>query len=109
MKNNRDRYRHVYIFLIRKKKENFFGKCLSVRPSVRNAMYTKTQERINIIECGFFCVGKVYTGNRNCQNFDPNARRLTKLEPNEIFNDFAISREPFDEIDSNFFYFKGMD
>ena len=32
-----------------------------------------------------------------------------KLEPNEIFNDFAISREPFDEIDSNFFYFKGMD
>ena len=42
-------------------------------------------------------------------NFDPNARRLTKLEPNEIFNEFAISREPFDEIDSNFFYFKGMD
>ena len=37
--------------------------------------------------------------NRNCQNFDPNARRLTKLEPNEISNDFAISREPFDEID----------
>ena len=51
----------------------------------------------------------MYTGNRNCQHFDPNARRLTKLEPNEIFNDFAISREPFDEIDSNFFYFKGMD
>ena len=50
-----------------------------------------------------------YQHNRNCQNFDPNARRLTKLEPNEIFNDFAISREPFDEIDSNFFYFKGMD
>ena len=47
----------------------------------------------------------MYTGNRNCQNFDPNARRFTKLEPNEIFNDF----EPFDEIDSNFFYFKGMD
>ena len=36
-------------------------------------------------------------------------RRLTKLEPNEIFNEFAISREPFDEIDSNFFDFKGMD
>ena len=36
------------------------------------------------------------------------ARRFTKLEPNEIFNDFAISREPFDEIDSNFLYFKGM-
>ena len=52
-------------------------------------MYTKTQARVKII--------------------DPNARRLTKLDQNEIFNDFAISREPFDEIDSNFFYFKGMD
>ena len=41
-------------------------------------------------------------------NFDPNARRLTKLELNEIFIDFAMSREPFDEIDSNFFYFKGI-
>ena len=41
--------------------------------------------------------------------FDPNARRLSKLEPNKIFNDFAISREPIEEIDSNFFYFKGMD
>ena len=36
-KNNRDRYRHVYIFLNRKKKENFFEKCLSVRPSVRKS------------------------------------------------------------------------
>ena len=60
-------------------------------------MYTKTQERVEIIECGFFCLNR--TGNRNCQNFDPNARRFTKLEPNEIFNDFAISRVPFDEID----------
>ena len=42
-------------------------------------------------------------------NFDPNARRLTKLETSEIFNDFVISRKPFDEIDSNFFYFKDMD
>ena len=40
------------------------------------------------------------------KNFDPNARTLTKLESNEIFNDFAISREPFDEIDSNFFILK---
>ena len=58
-----------------------------------------------------FCLFErcTYTGNRNCQNFDPNARRFTKLEPNEIFNDIAISRQPFDEIDSNFFYFKGMD
>ena len=73
-----------------------------------NVMYTKTQERVKIIECGFF-VWKVHTGNRSCQNFEPNARRLTKLESNEIFNDYAITREPFDEIDSNFFYFKGMD
>ena len=94
MRNSRDRYRHVYIFLISKKKENFFGKCLSVRPSVRpcaKVMYTKTQELVEIFECGFFCL---------------NARRFTKLEPNEIFNDFAISREPFDEIGSNFFILK---
>ena len=69
---------------------------MSVRPCA-NVMYTKTQDRVKIIECGFFCL----KGHRNCQNFDPNARRLTKLEPNEIFNNFAISREPF--------YFKGMD
>ena len=37
-----------------------------------------------------------------------NIPHLTKLEPNEIFNDFPIYREPFDEINSNFFYFKGM-
>ena len=30
------------------------------------------------------------------------------IKPNEILNNFAISREPFDEIDSNFFYFKDM-
>ena len=67
-------------------------------------MYTKTQERVEIIESGFFCLKGVYWESKL-----RNARRLTKLEPNEIFNDFAISREPFDEIDSNFFYFKGMD
>ena len=100
MRISRDRYRHVYIFLIRREKRKFFRK-MSVRPTVRpcaKVMYTKIQERVEIIDCG-----KVYTGNRNCQNFDPNARRLTKLKPNEIFNDFAISREPFDDIDSNFF------
>ena len=58
-------------------------------------MYTKTQERVKIIDCGFF--------------FDTNAGRLKKIKPNAIFNDFAISREPLDEIDSHFFYFKGMD
>ena len=67
-------------------------------------MYTKTQERLKIIEClkGVYWESKL-------PNFDPNARRFRKLEPNEIFNDFAISRESFDEIDSNFFYFKGVD
>ena len=33
-------------------------------------------------------------------------RTLTKLEPNEILNDFAISLEPFDEIDSIIFILK---
>ena len=102
MKNNRDRYRHI---LDQQEKRKDFLEKMSVRPCVK-VMYTKTQERIKMIECGFFCL---YTGNRNCLNFDPNARRFTKLEPNEMFNNFAISREPFDEIDSNFFYFKGMD
>ena len=64
-------------------------------------MYAKTQERIKVIECGFISLKGV------C--WAPNARRLTKLEPNETFNDFFISRKPCDEIDSNFFYFKGMD
>ena len=50
---------YIYIFLIRKKKENFFEKCLSVRPCAK-VMYTKTQERVEIIECGFFCLKGVY-------------------------------------------------
>ena len=68
-------------------------------------MHTKTQERVEIIECGFFCLKGVYWESK-LPKFRP---ERTKLEPNEIFNDFAISREPFDEIDSNIFYFKGMD
>ena len=81
---------------------------MSVRPPVRpcaKVMYTKTQERVEIIECGFFCLKGVYWES----NFDPITRRLIKLNPNEILNDFAISPEPFDEIDSNFFYFIAMD
>ena len=35
--------------------------------------------------------------------------RLTKLKPNKIFNDFAISWDPINEIDPDFFYFKDMD
>ena len=36
-------------------------------------------------------------------------KRLTKLKPNEIFNDFGISWDPINEIDPQFFYFKDMD
>ena len=69
-------------------------------------MYTKILEPVKIIECAFFRMKVLYpVSNRNSRNFDPNARGLTKLEPNEIFNDFAISRQPFDEID--FFNFMG--
>ena len=42
------------------------------------------------------------------ENCNPIARSLTKIKPNKMFHDFAISQEPIDEIDSNFFYFKGM-
>ena len=31
-----------------------------------------------------------------------------KLKPNSIFNDFAISWSPINEIDPDFFYFKYM-
>ena len=37
------------------------------------------------------------------QNFTKIARRFTKLKPNEIFNDFAISRHPIDDF---FFLFQ---
>ena len=45
---------------------------------------------------------------RSLQNFTNVARILTKLNPNEIFNDFPIFQEQVDRIDSRFFYFKGM-
>ena len=50
----------------------------------------------------FFCLKGVYWKS----NFDPIARRLTKLKPNEIFNDFAISWDPIIEIDPDFFILK---
>ena len=83
---------------------------LSVRLSVflfAKVVVTKTHERIKIIKYGFF-VRKMYTGNRIFQNF-PNARRLTKLKPNEIFNDSSISQDPTDRTGSDFLYFKGID
>ena len=84
---------------------------MSVLPSVRSCakvMYTKTKERVKIIGCGFLL--QLYTGNRSCQNFDPNARRLTKLKLNDILNDFSISEHPTDRrIGSDIFYFKDFD
>ena len=68
-------------------------------------MYTKTQERVEIIECFFFCLKGVYWESK-LPKLRPECTKITKLEPNEMFNDFAISREPFDDI---FIYFKGMD
>ena len=46
----------------------------------------------------FFCLKGVY-----CK-LKLKFRQRTKLEPNEIFNDFAISREPLDEIGLKFFF-----
>ena len=44
----------------------------------------------------------MHTRNQIFQNFDPIARRLTKIKPKEIFKNFAISRELIDEFASNF-------
>ena len=44
---------------IRRKKYNILKKCMSVRPCVK-VMYTKTQERVKIIESGIFCLKGVY-------------------------------------------------
>ena len=53
----------------------------------------------------FSCLKGVYWES----NFDPIARRLTKLKTNEIFKDFAISWDRINEIDPDSFYFKDMD
>ena len=90
MRNSRVRNRHVYIFLIRTKKIKLLQK-MSVRPSVRpcaKVMYTKTQGRVEIIECGFFLFERFIVG-----------IETAKISTRTL-EDFAISREPFDEIDS---------
>ena len=43
----------------------------------------------------------MHTGNRNSKISDPIARR-----PNEIFNDFSISRDLINEIDPVYFLFE---
>ena len=43
-------------------------------------------------------------------NFEPDRTKTYEaLKPNEICNDFAISWDPINEIDPDFFYFKDMD
>ena len=70
MTNIRDRYEHVYIFLSRKQKQNHLA---NAHPSV-------CPQKL----CTLKLVGRVYTGNR----FNPIARRLTKLKPDEIVTTF---------------------
>ena len=63
MRNNRDRYRHVCIYILDQEEKRKLFRKMSVRPSVRSCvkvMYTKTQERIKIIECGLICLKGVY-------------------------------------------------
>ena len=69
-------------------------------------MYTKTQERVQIIDCGF-CLKGIYWESK-LPKFLPE-RTKTKLKPNEIFISFSISRDPIDAIDLDFCYFKGID
>ena len=64
-------------------------------------MYTKTQERLKKSEC----LKAVYSESK-LPKFRPERTKICEARANEIFNDFAISREPFNEIDSNFFILK---
>ena len=70
----------------------------NVCPSVK-LLYTKTKKD----NCKRF-FWKVFTENRNSQDFNSIARRLTKLKPNEIFNNVAIYQDPIDVIDLVLFY-----
>ena len=56
-----------------------------------------------MISCGYFLFIHL-TGNRNAKNFNPIARRFTKLNSKEIIDGFAISEDPIDEIDPVFFF-----
>ena len=55
------------------------------------------------------CLKGVYW-ETNFPKFRPDrTKTLTKLKPNEIFNDFAISWVAINEIEPDLFYFKDMD
>ena len=88
----------IDMYLDQEEKRKLFRKGLSVRLTVRPSV--RAQKLCTLkLKNGFFLLKVVY-----CESKLPKFRfRFTKLEPNEIVNDFVISREPFDEIDSNFF------
>ena len=88
----------------RKKKENYFEKCLSVRPSV---IYTITQEGVKIIKCVFFCLKGVYSESK-LPKFRPERTKAYEVRAEWNFDRFFICRDQIDEIDSNYFSFKGM-
>ena len=83
---------------------------MSVRPSVRlcaKVMYTKTQEQVKISSAFFYLKG-VYWESK-LSKFRPERTKAYEARAEWNFHDFAISREPFDEIYSNFFCFKDME
>ena len=71
MRNNGDKYRHEYVFLIRKQKLSDLANvrlslCMSVR---KTCPHIKTHERTKIIKFGFFCLEDVYL-----ESIQPNIR-----------------------------------
>ena len=53
----------MYIYIRDQEEKIKLFQKMSVRPSVRpcaKVMYTKTQERVKIIECGLFCLNGVH-------------------------------------------------
>ena len=64
MRNNRDRCKHVYILDQEEKR----SPCAEV-------MFTKTQERVKIIECNFFCLKGVYWESK-LQKFRPERTKI---------------------------------
>ena len=73
----------MYI-LDQEKKRKFFRQmvvCPSVRPCAK-VMYTKTQERVEIIECGFFCL----KGDSNFFYFKGMDQKITPKPTGVMYN-----------------------
>ena len=49
----------MYLYILDQKEKTKLFRKMAVRPCAE-VMYTKTQERVEIIECGFFCLKAVY-------------------------------------------------